>query len=379
MISFTDLLAQGTAHAWLFIPSAVLLGALHGLEPGHSKTMMAAFIIAVRGTVKQAVLLGLSATLSHTLIVWVIALGGMYLWRGVDSATLEPYFQLASGVVIMGMALWMLWRSRREAGLAAIADHDHDHHHSHGQDGHAPDGSPRIDTGHGVLRLEVFETGAPPRFRIYVESGHGWSAGDVALTTDRPDGVVQAYRFDDCDGYLQSRETIPEPHAFTARLALAHGNHAHSYDVAFVEHDHEPADLAGLELSAGYQDAHELAHANDIRRRFSDRQVTTGQIIIFGLTGGLVPCPGAITVLLLCLQLKQVTLGAVLVLCFSIGLAATMVASGVIAALSVKHVSKRWSGFGEIVRKAPYISGAVILVVGLYIAVNGWLSLPHTL
>jgi hypothetical protein len=71
MTSLSDLLAQGTAHAWLFVPTAILLGALHGLEPGHSKTMMAAFIIAVRGTVKQAVLLGLCATLSHTVIVWV--------------------------------------------------------------------------------------------------------------------------------------------------------------------------------------------------------------------------------------------------------------------------------------------------------------------
>ncbi|XLM23131.1 nickel/cobalt efflux protein RcnA, partial [Chromobacterium piscinae] len=36
------MLQQG--NAWLFIPSAIALGALHGLEPGHSKTMMAAFI-----------------------------------------------------------------------------------------------------------------------------------------------------------------------------------------------------------------------------------------------------------------------------------------------------------------------------------------------
>ena len=79
MTSLTDLLQQGTAHAWLFVPSAILLGALHGLEPGHSKTMMAAFIIAVRGTVTQAVLLGLAATLSHTAVVWIIALGGQYL------------------------------------------------------------------------------------------------------------------------------------------------------------------------------------------------------------------------------------------------------------------------------------------------------------
>ena len=47
----TDIFQQGATAAWLYLPTAVLLGALHGLEPGHSKTMMAAFIIAVRGTV----------------------------------------------------------------------------------------------------------------------------------------------------------------------------------------------------------------------------------------------------------------------------------------------------------------------------------------
>lgn len=128
--------------------------------------------------------------------------------------------------------------------------------------------------------------------------------------------------------------------------------------------------------TGGYVDAHERAHAEDIRRRFSDRNVTNAQIALFGLTGGLIPCPGAITVLLLCLQLKRLVLGAVLVLCFSIGLAITMVASGVIAAVSVKQISKRWSGFGEIVRKAPFASGAVILLVGLYVAVQGWMALP---
>ncbi len=80
MNEFTQMLQQGNSSVWWFIPSAIALGALHGLEPGHSKTMMAAFIIAVRGTVGQAVLLGLAATLSHTAIVWGIALGGLYLW-----------------------------------------------------------------------------------------------------------------------------------------------------------------------------------------------------------------------------------------------------------------------------------------------------------
>ncbi len=38
MLPIAELLQQGSSNAWLFIPSAILLGALHGLEPGHSKT-----------------------------------------------------------------------------------------------------------------------------------------------------------------------------------------------------------------------------------------------------------------------------------------------------------------------------------------------------
>src|SRR6516165_1260118 len=165
MTPLTELVQQGAAHAWLFIPSAILLGALHGLEPGHSKTMMAAFIIAIRGTVRQAVLLGLCATASHTLIVWVIALGGMRLWRGLAPETVEPYLQLASGGVVLVMGAWMLWRTRREQALAADHHHDHDHDHHHGHSHHhGHDGGSLIDTGHGRLSLEIHEDGVPPRF-----------------------------------------------------------------------------------------------------------------------------------------------------------------------------------------------------------------------
>ena len=120
-------------------------------------------------------------------------------------------------------------------------------------------------------------------------------------------------------------------------------------------------------------DAHAREHAGQIQRRFAGRQVTTGQIVMFGLTGGLIPCPASITVLLLCLQLKRVALGATLVLGFSIGLAVTMVASGVIAALGVKHLSKRVSSgrLGDLAAKAPYFSGGLILIVGLYVGYQG--------
>ena len=113
MTDFSALLQQGTANAWFFIPSAILLGALHGLEPGHSKTMMAAFIVAIKGTVKQAVLLGLAATVSHTAIVWLIALGGMYISQKFTAEAAEPWFQMISAIIILLTAAWMFWRTWR--------------------------------------------------------------------------------------------------------------------------------------------------------------------------------------------------------------------------------------------------------------------------
>lgn len=371
MIEFSTLLSQGGTAPWLFIPTAILLGALHGLEPGHSKTMMAAFIVAIRGTVGQAVMLGLAATLSHTMVVWLVAMGGMYLGSKWDAETSEPYFQLISAVMIIGVAIWMLLRIRAEQKREKIEsnhDHSHDHNHSHEESVH------RIDTGHGMIaELAIKEDGVPPRFWLAFEkNGRLSSMQDqhCKIETIRPDGSRQSFVLVNKGAYLESVDEIPEPHEFTARLSIAHGDHSHDYDVAYTEHDHHHHE--GLDLGlAGYQDAHELAHANDIKRRFAGRNVTTGQIIVFGLTGGLIPCPAAITVLFLCLQLKKVTLGAALVLSFSVGLALTLVASGVIAAFSVRYASKRWSGFGKIARRAPYFSGALILLIGLYVGYHG--------
>ncbi|KAE9848541.1 nickel/cobalt efflux protein RcnA, partial [Escherichia coli] len=109
----------------------------------------------------------------------------------------------------------------------------------------------------------------------------------------------------------------------------------------------------------------------DINRRFNGQNVTTGQIALFGLTGGLIPCPASITVLLICLQLKHFALGATLVFSFSIGLALTLVASGAIAALSLKHATKRWPGFSKFSRKAPWISAALITLVGITMSLHG--------
>ena len=369
MTDFSALLQQGVANAWLFVPSAILLGALHGLEPGHSKTMMAAFIVAIRGTVRQAVMLGLAATLSHTAIVWMIALGGMYISRKFTAESAEPWFQLISAVIILGTAAWMFWRTWSGERLWKL-EQEEEHAHGH----HEHDETRIIDTGHGKVELSIFEEGQLPHWRFRTLSGQNWQTRDVSLVTNRGKGTFsQVFDFVEKDGFMESTQAIPEPHSFEVRLTLGHRGHVHDYDVTFHEHEHEHSALEGLDASSKeYQDAHEKAHANDIKKRFANRNVTTGQIILFGLTGGLIPCPAAITVLLLCIQVKEFSLGAALVLCFSIGLAITLVTVGAAAAYSVRQATKRWRGFDTLARRAPYFSSVLIALVGIYLGYHGW-------
>src|SRR6267154_4444786 len=101
MDDFLHAIQNGSTNLWLFIPAAVLLGALHGLEPGHSKTMMAAFIVAIRGTVAQSVLLGVSATVSHTALIWILAFVGLHYSGKFAAEDVEPYLQVVTGVVVV--------------------------------------------------------------------------------------------------------------------------------------------------------------------------------------------------------------------------------------------------------------------------------------
>ncbi|MFX5493973.1 nickel/cobalt efflux protein RcnA, partial [Acinetobacter baumannii] len=80
--------------------------------------------MAIRGTVSQAVLLGISATLSHTAVVWLVALAGMYFGSQWSAESSEPYVQVASGVLIIGVALWMAYRTWQQA-----REEVHGHHH----------------------------------------------------------------------------------------------------------------------------------------------------------------------------------------------------------------------------------------------------------
>lgn len=280
MPDIASIIQNGAGNPWLYLPIAIVLGALHALEPGHSKSMMAAFIIAVRGTPKQATLLGLSAAIGHTIVVWLIALVGLYLGDKLILDRAEPWLVLLSGLLIIALAFRIFWMLRSEQDEEHHQGHDHDHHHDH-------------DYHH--------------------EHGHG-----------------------------------------------------HRYD-----HDHRHDDPATEGL-----DPHAAAHARDIERRFAGRRhVTNLEIVWFGFTGGLLPCPAAIAVLLICLQLKAFTLGLSMVAAFSVGLAITMVGVGVAAAWGANAARARWAGLDAWGERLPYVSAGIVMTIGTIIALRGLFEL----
>jgi nickel/cobalt exporter len=133
-----SVIQSGAANAWLLLPTAVFLGALHALEPGHSKSMMTAFIVAIHGTAAQAALLAISATVGHTIVVWVLALIAWYLGNAGVLERAEPWLLLIGGVLIIALAVRILLRLLPPAH----AGHNHTHHehsHVHGHHDHHQD------------------------------------------------------------------------------------------------------------------------------------------------------------------------------------------------------------------------------------------------
>ncbi len=87
-------------------------------------------------------------------------------------------------------------------------------------------------------------------------------------------------------------------------------------------------------------------------------------LIAVGVSGGLLPCPTALVVLLAAISLHRVGFGLALIVAFSLGLAA--VVSGIaLLAITAKSWFSRASFEGGLVRALPAVSAAVILVVGL--------------
>lgn len=254
--------------------AAMALGALHALEPGHGKTVVAAYLVGARGTARHAWLLGTTVTVTHTAGVYALGLVTLFASQYILPERLYPVLEIVSGLLVVAIGVW-LFGSRLQGALGgrrarAAADHPHHADHPHGHD-------------HPHLH-------------------------DHPHVHDQPQGH-------------------DHPHAH------AHGGRVHSH----------------LPLGA------------------DGRRVSARGLLLMGISGGLIPCPGALVVLLGAIALHRLAFGLVLILAFSIGLAAVLVGIGLLF-VHARGVLARFAPSGGpltlIPRALPLASAAVIIALG---------------
>lgn len=120
------------------------LGAVHAMTPGHGKTIMAAYLVGTRGTAFQALILGGTVTITHT--IGVLALGMIVLYAStlIAPEAVYSWLSLASGVIVLGIGGWLLFTYlRQRADSQSEHEHSH-HHHGHSHDPEPPAGANRL-------------------------------------------------------------------------------------------------------------------------------------------------------------------------------------------------------------------------------------------
>lgn len=268
--SFTEIMAKKELSVGIILAAlaiAVGLGAFHALEPGHGKTLVAAYLVGSRGTVKHAVLLGLIVTAAHTAGVYLLGAITLYASKYIVPDKLYPWLGVISGVMIATLGLALL--VRRYQGRDGLLGHSHEHHGAH---------------------------------------DHG-----------------------------------------------AHGHHHHH------EHDH----------------GHHHHHGGDAHHHHEvDQAVSLKQLLALGISGGIVPCPAALVVLLSAVAMQRIGFGLLLIVAFSVGLAAVLIAIGMLMVYARQFMA-RFQGEGLLTtRWLPLTSSAFILFVGVALTVQALQTIP---
>jgi cation diffusion facilitator family transporter len=143
-------------------------------------------------------------------------------------------FNEAIPIAVLGLAVnvasaWL---------LSGGHHHGHGHAHGHHHDHDHGDEPSLAEFDSGALAIEVFETNVPPRFRVLSAGCALPKCSDLTIETVRPDRSRQLFSFEDRGDFLESRDEIPEPHAFVARIALIQAGRQQTRELEFEEHEH---------------------------------------------------------------------------------------------------------------------------------------------
>lgn len=99
------------------------------------------------------------------------------------------------------------------------------------------------------------------------------------------------------------------------------------------------------------------------------RPVTWRSLLALGVSGGLLPCPSALVVLLSAIALNRLAFGMLLILAFSVGLAGVLTGIGLLLVYA-RRLFERFPTEGRLLRVLPVASAAVVTLAGLVIAVG---------
>ncbi len=326
---FADLLGRtldtpGALAAALLV--AVGLGAAHALTPGHGKTIVGAYLVGSRGTARHALFLGLTTTITHTAGVFALGFLVLFASQFVLPEKLYPWLGVLSGLLVVGIGLSIL---RGHAGhwLAHRRGDNHDHGpyhfhfgkgHSHGPDGHSHD--------HGHAAVSCSTTMADPPV--------------VA-----PAVGVRALAFAGVSGSAAAVASPVRPHSHDHDHEHGHA-HGHTHD---HDHDHD----------------HGHSHAPAAERPDA---LSWRSLLALGISGGLLPCPSALILMLSAIALRQVGVGMVLILAFSIGLAGVLTGIGLIMVYAGRFLERLPVRHSAVTtRLLPMASATFITLAGLAI------------
>jgi ABC-type nickel/cobalt efflux system permease component RcnA len=112
----------------LYTITAFILGMLHALEPGHGKSVVAAYILGTKADLKDAFLLGIIITLSHTAVIFLLGILSIYLLESLNVDVVQDIMSVVGGLVLIAVGVWI------------IKNYLHPHEH-------------KIDTKKGIIAL----------------------------------------------------------------------------------------------------------------------------------------------------------------------------------------------------------------------------------
>ena len=321
---------------------ATLLGGMHALAPGHGKTIMAAYAVSQRGTRRDMISIGATVALTHT--VGIIILGILVsATSSVSPSSVFRWASLASGVLVFAVGLGLIVRRRGSVRLRRTPKVNHEHgDHEHGDHEHGD--HEHHDHEHCHDHEHSKHEHCHDHEHSTHEHGHDNEHSKHEHGHDHEHG----------DGEHGDHE---------------HSNHKHAEPNVQVHH--RDARFVVTSHAHGGRHHRHILPAPGVRVRRSE-------LIVMGLAGGMVPSPSALVVLLGAIALGRIPFGIALVCAYGIGLAATLVAAGLLLVRfegrarrwSTTHTSPLAANFQIAISALPLLSGFAIAGAGLLLVLR---------